>query len=231
LFVARVRSPIAGASIVVLSLIFLLFSFSKTAIALLPVVMIVSFIAAKVRPALGMTAGIGGVLLLNLISIGSAYSASIRAALGTIVDASFTGRTDIWQFALEHLAQRPITGYGFSAFWGTENVVYGMSQSFTWASNATDAHNAYLNIALTVGVPGLLLVLVWIILLPLVDFYRQSGDRNERLLAILFFRVWLFGIYASSFESTLFQQVGEVWFVFVVAVFGLRFLSVSRVRA
>jgi O-antigen ligase len=129
------------------------------------------------------------------------------------------------------LPWRPITGYGFSAFWGTENVVYGMSQASNWASNATDAHNAYLNLALTVGLPGLVLVLAWIVLLPIIDFYKQSGEMNDLLVATLFLRIWLFGVYASSFESVLFQSVGELWFIFLMAIFGLRYLSLARVTA
>ena len=49
------------------------------------------------------------------------------------------------------------------------------------------------------------------------------------MLAILFLRVWLFAIYASSFESTIFPQLGEVWFILLISVLGLRLLSTSRV--
>jgi O-antigen ligase len=143
-------------------------------------------------------------------------------------DVSFTGRTDIWRFAVDHIVERPITGYGFSAFWGTEQVVHGLSQGATWATAATDAHNAYLNLAVTVGLPGLALVFVWMVLLPLVDFYRSS-DANAQPLKMLYIRVWMFGLFASCFESGLFQQVGEVWFFMLTATFGLRYLSVSRV--
>ena len=36
------------------------------------------------------------------------------------LDSSFTGRTDIWTFALQSLQLRLPTGYGFAAFWGSE---------------------------------------------------------------------------------------------------------------
>jgi O-antigen ligase len=233
LFVARMRSLPVGSAIVVLSLVFLVASRSKTSLALLPLVMIVAaFVGTVRRPTLGIIAALGGVAVLNLVSVGSIFFEPVHAALSGLIDASFTGRTDIWQFALDHLMQRPLTGYGFAAFWGTENVVYGMGGSSTWASNATDAHNAYLNLALTLGLPGLALVLVWLLVLPASDFYRQyartPGDPGERSLATLFLRVWLFGVYASSFESILFQPVGELWFIFLMSVFGLRYLSLSR---
>jgi len=230
LFVARTRSSLLGTLIVSLSLVFLVASYSKTSLFLLPVVFVISLFLANVRrPALGLLFGIGGVVLINVVSIGSIFFDAVRDALGLVVDPSFTGRTAIWQFAVERLAERPLTGYGFSAFWGTEHVVYGMSQSSSWASSATDAHNAYLNLALTVGVPGLLLVLVWILVLPILDFTKRPERRDDDdPLALLFLRVWLFVVYASSFESLLFQPSGELWFLFVMAIFGLRFLSRSR---
>ena len=73
---------------------------------------------------------------MNLLSIGSIYIAPIHAVVDAIMpDATFTGRTDIWKFAIDHVAQRPITGYGFATFWGTEQVVYGMTGA-TWANTA-----------------------------------------------------------------------------------------------
>jgi hypothetical protein len=68
------------------------------------------------------------------------------------------------------------------------------------------------------------------VLLPIVDFYRIR-DASAKPLQILLLRVWLFGLFASCFESMLFQQVGEVWFFMLAATFGLRYLSTSRVVA
>ena len=233
LFVARVRSVAIGGAIVVLAGIFLVCSHSKTSIAMLPLVLLVSAVLVAVRqPLVQGVVAFGILLAINLFSVGAAIFPQVQSALELVIpDPTFTGRTDIWQFSLDQLARHPITGYGFSAFWGTEQVVYGLASGFTWATAATDAHNAYLNTALTTGLPGLLLAVLWIVILPLRDFQRLALDGPESALSILFLRVWLFGIYASSFESTLFQQVGEVWFILIVAVFGLRLLSTSRVTA
>ncbi len=48
---------------------------------------------------------------------------------------------------------------------------------------------------------------------------------------MLFLRVCLYGVYASCFESSIFQQVGEVWFFYLTSTFGLRYLSVTRTTA
>ena len=159
LFIARVRSARIGSLIVALALVFLLFTKSKTSIAMLPITLIVSALLTRIhRPSLGISLVLAVVVAFNVLSIGSIYFEPVRDLLDMVLtDTSFTGRTDIWQFALDRVAERPITGYGFAAFWGTKQVVYGMSGASIWANTAAHAHNAYLNLALTVGIPGSIL--------------------------------------------------------------------------
>jgi O-antigen ligase len=231
LFVARTRGIGLGVLIIALASIFLIFTQSKTSVALLPITLIVSALLPRIRrPAVGIALALLPVVVFNLFSIGSIYLKPVRDLLGDILsDPTFTGRTDIWKFALEHLAQRPITGYGFSAFWGTPQVVYGMGGSFSgWANTATHAHNDYLNLALTIGIPGAALVVLWLVVLPLFDFYRSLHDPSAAPLKMLFLRVCLFSAYASCFETMLIQGAALELFLFT-AVFGLRLLTVSRV--
>jgi len=229
MFVARVRSFALGGLIVVSALVFLLFTQSKTAIAMLPITLILTGLINRIRnPAIGITLGLSVVGVFIILSIGSLYWEQVRDLLDMVLpDASFTGRTDIWQFALDHIAQRPITGYGFGAFWGTHEVVYGMSGNSVWANSVAHAHNAYLNMALTIGIPGSVLVTVWLVVLPLVDFYRASPDPAASPLKLLFLRTCLYAACASCFESLLLQEGGLFLFT---AAFGLRFLSLARLK-
>ncbi len=229
IFVARERSPGFGAIILAMALPFLYFTHSKTAIAALPIVYFGSLIMSRVRrPAAGIGFALLILLLLNLISIGSVYFTPIHDLVDVIMsDPSFTGRADVWKFAEDAVAQRPITGYGFSVFWGTDQVVYGMGGK-TWANTASHAHNGYLDLALTVGIPGSLLATLWLFVLPLFDFYRAPNDADSAPLKLLFLRMCLLAAYNSCFE-TMFTEVGALWLVLLVAVFGLRFLAVTPV--
>ena len=229
MFVARVRSLALGSLIVVSALVFLLFTQSKTAIAMLPITLILTDLINRIgKPAIGITLGLSVIGVFIILSIGSLYWEQVRDLLDMVLpDASFTGRTDIWQFALDHIAQRPITGYGFGAFWGTHEVVYGMSGNSVWANSVAHAHNAYLNMALTIGIPGSVLVTVWLVVLPLVDFYRASPDPAASPLKLLCLRTCLYAACASCFESLLLQEGGLFLFT---AAFGLRFLSLSRLK-
>jgi O-antigen ligase len=229
IFVARVRSLGLGAVIVMLALPFLYFTHSKTAMAGLPLALIVSVIMARAaKPANGVAVALSLLVALNLLSIGSIYIAPIHAVVDAIMpDATFTGRTDIWKFAVDHVAQRPITGYGFATFWGTEQVVYGMTGA-TWANTASHAHNGFVDLALTIGIPGSALVTLWLIVLPMFDYYRASDEPESAALKMLFLRICLFAAFESCFE-TIFTQLGALWLILIAAAFGLRFLAVSRV--
>lgn len=230
LFIARVRSVRLGGLIVALALVFLLFTKSKTSIAMLPITLIVSVLLTRIRrPSIGIALALSVVIAFNILSIGSIYFEPVRDLLDMVLtDSSFTGRTDIWQFALDRVAQRPITGYGFAAFWGTQQVVYGMSGTSIWANTAAHAHNAYLNLALTVGIPGSILATLWLVVLPLVDFYRSADEPSAAPLRMLFLRVCLFAAFGSCFESMLIEESTLGLFLFMAA-FGLRLMSVTRV--
>jgi O-antigen ligase len=232
-YVARVRSFALGWIIIALSAIFLAFSQSKTAIGVLPLALILASIIGRTRrPGLGIGLVIGILLIFNLCSIGTVMFEPMRQLMEAIMpDATFTGRTEIWQLGISAVAQRPITGYGYMTFWGTQEVVYGFGEAVTWANAASDAHNAYLNLALTIGIPGMLLVVIWVIILPIVDFCRISPDPQTQALQMLFLRVCLYGVYASCFESSMLEQVGEVWFFYMTSTFGLRYLSQLRASA
>lgn len=231
LFVAHVRSLALGSLIVVLAAIFLAFSQSKTAIGVLPIALIVPAIIGRGhRPAWAGALVLAGLALFNLFSVGTVIFAPVHDLVHAILsDASFTGRTDIWQFGIHAVTQRPFTGYGFDTFFGTDQVVYGMAGDASWANAAADAHNAYLNLALTIGLPGMALAIAWAVVLPIVDFCRQSNDPHSTALQMLFLRVCVYGAFASCFESSIFQQVSSVWFFYLTAIFGLRYLAGTRV--
>jgi O-antigen ligase len=230
LFVARTRSLMLGLVIVVLATIFLACSESKTAIGVLPLALgLAAVIDRWRRPGLAGGLIVSFLALFNLFSVGTVVFVPIHDLVHAIMsDASFTGRTDIWQLGIHAVAQRPITGYGFDTFFGTDQVVYGLGDDSSWANNAADAHNAYLNLALTIGLPGMAFAIVWAVVLPIVDYCRHPGDDHTKALQTLFLRVCIYGSFASCFESSIFQQSTAVWFFFMSSIFGLSYLARTR---
>jgi O-antigen ligase len=99
-----------------------------------------------------------------------------------------------------------------------------------WAEYASHSHNGYLDTALSMGLPGLALLIAVLVIAPLRDFQAADRGGNNGPLAMAFLRIWLFGLYLSSLESFFLDRADPTWFTFLVAVFGLHYLARFRVR-
>ncbi len=78
-------------------------------------------------------------------------SGAILEALGK--DPSLTGRTLIWEALMRKVAERPWTGYGFSAFWGVDSIPAREIRLETqWP--VPSAHNGWIDLLVQLGWPG-----------------------------------------------------------------------------
>jgi O-antigen ligase len=222
LFVARVSSVALGSAIVLLATVFLLFTGAKTSTGLAALTLATAWIVTTLRSqGLRAVLVVGSVAFFLLFTVGSVLIAPVRAVLEAVAsDPTFTSRDDVWRFALGQLWERPLVGYGFQAFWRTSAMFYSGAES--WAATTTDAHNGYVELAVTIGLPGLALVMLWIIGQPLRDLGRSEETDNDRTVATLFVRIWLFGLYFACLEGPFFGGRGPIWFMILLAVLGLR---------
>lgn len=221
LFVMNVWSRIAGMAILCLSFLFLINTGGKTSTAMLPAILLLAWLFEKVR-FLRVPIVIGGVGLFNIFAVGSAVFRPLGDFVNQLgIDATFTNRADIWRFTFSALADRPLTGYGFRGFWQTSELVYSGGSVETWAVAAANGHNSYLDVALMTGIPGLLLTLVWIIVLPLRNISRLDPDAEHSHLTRLFTRIWLYTIFSAGLESLFFEGGNPLWFTLLFALYGL----------
>ncbi len=71
-------------------------------------------------------------------------------------DSHLTGRSDLWSNALLSIADRPLLGYGFQAFWGVDSQpARTVRQAAGW-EDAPHAHNGYIDLTLSIGLVGLM---------------------------------------------------------------------------
>lgn len=209
-----------GSLIVILAAIFLVRAGGKTATAMLPTVLILGWLFEHCRPLRGPLT-IGLVIAMNVILIGlssSPATSSMLASLG--IDATFTGRSSIWAFALARISEAPIMGYGFQLLWGSEYLRDLTTES--WAYLAAHSHNSFLETLLNGGFPALILMIVWLLILPLRDAGEALSTQNDPALTRLFLRIWIFSILLAGLENLFFVNNGPLWFTMLIAVFGLR---------
>jgi O-antigen ligase len=233
IFIARSSSAVLGTLITALAAVFLAFTRSKSPINLLPLVLIFGALIARLRsPAAKYIAAISLPAVIGVLTIGSVEFDSVHALVVKFLpDPTFTGRDEIWRFALDHIAERPIAGFGYQAFWGTSDLVSSWNYLESWGYRASDAHNGYLNVAVMTGLVGLALALIWIVVQPLHDHNRTPAGRIDPALTMLFLQIWLFDLYLCGFESELFSGGSIMWFMTVVSIVGLRFQAIAEYEA
>ncbi|MFQ5730470.1 MAG: O-antigen ligase family protein [Planctomycetaceae bacterium] len=133
--------------------------------------------------------------------------------------ASLTGRMPIWTVLADFVSQRPIVGYGYESFW-TPDRIDAVSTELQWGIR--EAHSAYIDTVLSVGLvgAGLLLLTVFTGLRSAAQRYLKTGHPSFGFL----FAVCVFGLINAFTESGMTMPM----FVPFVAVCG--FVQLARLR-
>jgi O-antigen ligase len=224
IFAVRAGLPVAGTALAVLSAIFVIMTGAKSSIIILATVLLLTALTAGIR-SVALRAIITYLPLIGLLTIGlgSVLSPAIGALVAALpVDASFTGRADVWAFALEKFAERPWTGFGFQAFWTQESTRFGVEDSTQWAGSAANGHNSFLDTALNLGLIGLVLTIAYVVVQPFRDDARARRIGADPATRTLWLQLWMFGIYLGCMESFFFLRADPIWFTLLVAVTGMR---------
>jgi exopolysaccharide production protein ExoQ len=156
-----------------------------------------------------LTAGIGAAALTGM---GAADAVGL---LGRSSD--LTGRTELWSAVFESILEKPLLGFGFSGYWkGASSSSDNVQGQIGWAP--TYSHDGYLEIMLSLGLVGLLLV-IWILLTLFKRSWRRAEEGGSPLdswpLAVFFFVV-----IHNITECTIAWQNCLEWSVCVAAVIG-----------
>jgi O-antigen ligase len=229
LYLRKAYYPKLGTALVVLATVFLYFAGGKTSTGMLPAVLLFAWMFERWR-LLRYVIVFGLVITLNVVLIGSATSDFILSLVkSTGIDATFTGRTVIWAFSLDIISEKLFTGYGFQSFW--QNDAAGKATQGSWAFIAAHSHNSFLEALINAGIPGFILVVLWLIALPVRDAGRAFATDNDPALTRLFLRIWLFSILLACLENVFFVNTGPIWFTMLLSVFGIRLQSRARLAA
>lgn len=226
IYLSAVGSFVMGPAIAALAGIFLVFTGGKTSSVLCLAIYVLASLV-YVTPGLWLKRIIcfAPLLAMNLLTVGSVMNPALGAMTRLLpLDPTFTGRSAIWELALAAVAEKPVVGHGYGAFWDDVSARQ-TAQGAEWATSAAHSHNSYLDLAVTIGLPGLLLVILVFVLAPLGNFHTAQARNRSGALAKLFLTVWLFGLYYGATETFLLERQNPVWFMFAFAVAGLHFLA------
>jgi O-antigen ligase len=154
---------------------------------------------------------IGGLALVALLAVYVAVTNldSVTAALDK--DPHLTGRTDLWEYAIDSIKEKPLLGYGYQAFWTYDSVpARRIREAINWDS-APHAHNGYIDLTLEVGLVGLIAYLaVLAVFAKRAYVYFIGGPEDYRRWPLTFLAfTFFYQLTESSMASS-----GCLWIIF-----------------
>ncbi len=158
-------------------------------------------------------------LLFTIVLLGAGVAVGIESTAVQLLGRSsdLTGRTELWSFTLNMIAKHPLLGFGYSGFWmGASEDSQSVQTLLGWTP--VYSHNGYLEIVLSLGLVGLLLVLVIVGtgIKRVLDRARVS-DSIQEMWPIAFFTFFLVHNLA---ECTILLQNCLEWSLCIATVVG-----------
>jgi O-antigen ligase len=153
-----------AAGLCALSLLTLVATQSRTAMACLPVVAAICAYLLAVwgtgRPSAARWRRVS-IGLVCAVSILPFLIAPLALWLGD--DDPLNGRGRLWTGATAILRERPLTGYGFAAVWARTNASLLPHIPITAHRSASSAHNSIVHIATELGIPAAIVASVFLV--------------------------------------------------------------------
>lgn len=232
LYFVRARHFALGLFVMLATAVFMLQAGSKTALGLLPVVALAvlagRWAGGRALPVVLLSVAF---VAMALLTLGAVIVPALNDLLQAVLPGTtFTGRTAIWEFALKIMAERQWTGWGFESFWRNAPVIMAEpGDMLSWDPRGSpNGHSSYLDTAIAIGWPGLAIVLVVLVVLPLRDYLNAPRDRESSRLADLFLMMLAFVLLNAFLESFLFDRANPIWMSAWLAIVGLRLLAAHR---
>ena len=195
---------------------FLAMTQCKTAVAVLMLALAVGFALRAYRPRHHSLAWLAvGATVLLALALGSMFEGDLVQALDD--PHGFSGRSHVWSLMVTYARGHMWSGVGFESFWqiGPSSPIWTLTNDWA-AEQVGQGHNGYLDLLVTIGIPGLVLAIAALFLWPallLLGDTRIAPEMRAFLGATLFF---VFGDNMS--ESTLLDRMSGPEVVLLVCV-------------
>lgn len=202
-----------------LAAIFLVGSLSKTSLGITLVAIGVGTMVKRYNP-LFLPFALPAVLVIAGFGLLGIDMGLERFASQVLWDPNaFTGRTEIWLPLILYVRDHPLTGAGFGAVWNIGDArepIFHYAKG--WVTLQTSAHNGFLDLVAQVGIPGLVLSLLALFVVPFARLFARRSFVPERAALLAAMLVFAFG--HNFTESSLFERdiIVHVFLIFTIAL-------------
>jgi O-antigen ligase len=200
----------APAGILCLGLVVM--STSKTAL-LISLASISIFIALRIfRRFPILRAPLVYAVMISVCGLGLFVALAPDIAFGLIgKDATFTGRTEIWEWLRLSIKQEWVLGYGYGAYWTDPlGPSYWVRTGLQWG--VPSAHNGWIDLWLAGGIVAVIIFGIYMLIITGLSIDRVFRGGTESYWVVL---STLMFIAFSLSESTILQQNDISWVMFV----------------
>ncbi|EJN15074.1 lipid A core-O-antigen ligase-like enyme [Bradyrhizobium sp. YR681] len=190
-FDARTIKTWVRFAVVLGSLVFLYFTHAKTSYGLLLLGLAAGWLFQNYNPRFRILL-VPALAIAGLIAVGLAIGFwSEIVAIFSRPDA-FTGRVQIWSVLVAYWKDNWLLGSGYGSFWnigGNRTPVFHYVKETDWVALVSIGHNGYLDLLAQTGLPGLVLAVIAVVVVPLrnllssLDISRSQGALLMSFLA------------------------------------------------
>lgn len=149
---------IVSAVLVPIALYVLYRSQAKTALGLTLIVPVLAagFALARIylRLTMPVVLGLLGIVICYVLFSGMFEVSPTAISMIVTGDPTFTGRTDLWTFAVQKIAEQPWFGYGFHSFWQVGDASPAWQGAPGFLQRTPHDHEGYLDLLLEGGFVG-----------------------------------------------------------------------------
>jgi exopolysaccharide production protein ExoQ len=136
-----------------------------------------------------------------------------RVSYALFGDATFSGRSIIWEFALKEIELRPLLGWGYQSFWLVGPDAPSIVDAPGFIKTMPNAHNGYYDTMLEMGYVGYALLVSFVV--ATLHGIGRVAERDLRR-AWLLLSLALYVIIHNGIESTWMRAFDLMWVVFLM---------------
>ena len=189
-----------------------------------------AFARLQFRERLLVLAGAGAIAVLVALlacngTLGADWSSFLTEGLGK--DATLTGRTMLWQYALAEIARRPFFGAGYYAFWQPGNLLAEAIWRYFDVRGGFSFHNTYLEIAVGLGWAGAAVLVVTLGVAMARAVALALADRSWATAALVAVTFCLIARTLGEADAPYPFSAGT-FLLFVAAAYGADYAGVAR---